>query len=560
MDRENNRLIGKIAESGRQLVGLFGVIGKVTIILSGIVGYDNSNQEPEDPPFRAPSIAEGVMHGPYPDDGTFYSQVIGVEEAVNSAYREGRIGDIAHEALAWGIIDMDNDAFNRTRDEADRLEEIESAHEQALVEAVFVDLERAEEAQEEALDDEAWKRRIAEQESEEEAERQRSLTGDESEDTGFYEEARCGVTREEDIALSYNGLYGAESPVDDYDWREDDEDNEDPLAGDVDRWVHPYEARTYEERNRDERFTPEPWGDELDDYAEYHQRLLAQFEADSENDAIWETVYSLVRGDGDETTLDNAESYVLTISAQDLIYFAERVRNTDPAKRYELTAEQAPNGKLWFDVLSTFSSDQIERAKLTILQDICEESGSTFNQALDVGTATGKSLTTLEQVAQHVTGLDQNDELLAVASNRMLKLSTLVKGDADDLPFDNNSFDLISSSGLEGALDKATTIRFYEEISRTLTVGGIYIAGSCYTNDQGYRGKELDDITRSSKAMLADMIVDTISGKLAITDRLGEEERQELLANLGLSEVNYVVEDTEYGDGTVSLIRVLTKI
>jgi len=45
--------------------------------------------------------------------------------------------------------------------------------------------------------------------------------------------------------------------------QEDDED-EDPLEGDVDEWVHPDETRTDEQIAYDERYALEPWDDTED--------------------------------------------------------------------------------------------------------------------------------------------------------------------------------------------------------------------------------------------------------------------------------------------------------
>lgn len=43
---------------------------------------------------------------------------------------------------------------------------------------------------------------------------------------------------------------------------DEEEDNEDPLAGDVDRWVHPDETRSDEQIAHDEKYAAQPFGDE----------------------------------------------------------------------------------------------------------------------------------------------------------------------------------------------------------------------------------------------------------------------------------------------------------
>ena len=60
-------------------------------------------------PTNQSPIAEGVMHGPYPDDGTPYSQLDGVQSAVHKAHQEGAISTESMLALAPGIVKLADD-------------------------------------------------------------------------------------------------------------------------------------------------------------------------------------------------------------------------------------------------------------------------------------------------------------------------------------------------------------------------------------------------------------------------------------------------------------------
>ena len=180
-----------------------------------------------------------------------------------------------------------------------------------------------------------------------------------------------------------------------------------------------------------------------------------------------------------------------------------------------------------------------------------------FRHALDLGTGTGKSLAVLEPCAESVTGIDQNEHLLSAAKEVAGPNTVLVQGSVASLPFEDGSFDLIASSGLTGALDRDTSVAFYKELARVMADNGIYIEGSYMPNEEGYMGEEMARIVASSKAMLSDMIVDTVSGKLELKDYLEYEDKLALFDEIGLRQELYVVAND---DGmTESLITVITK-
>lgn len=283
------------------------------------------------------------------------------------------------------------------------------------------------------------------------------------------------------------------------------------------------------------------------------QTLLDGFAELPNDETIWNTAFSWVVAEGDQAT---GEALADHIPMDELIELAKTVRATPPQDRYNLMAQQASTGQLWFDVLQTFTSEQIKDAVQSIVRSWSNERGA-FHHALDVGTGTGKSLCVLESSANSVVGVDRNQSLLTVAQQVAGENTRLVKAEVTELPFDDASFDLIASSGLGSALDKSTAIAFYKELARVMTPDGVYIEGSYWTVD-GYPGEDLVRITTSSKAMLADMIVDTVSGNLEITDRLSNNDKVGLLEALGLKEDLY---DVPSEDGkTHNLITVITKL
>jgi hypothetical protein len=113
-----------------------------------------------------------------------------------------------------------------------------------------------------------------------------------------------------------------------------------------------------------------------------------------------------------------------------------------------------------------------------------------------------------------------------------------VQVDITALPFDNDSFDLVNSLGIEGSLDKETQIAFYTELARLMIPGGSYL--TAFYNYPSLPSDEMSQITETSKAMLSDMICDTVSGGASIVERLDEDETNDQFAQLGLHKEYYL--------------------
>jgi ubiquinone/menaquinone biosynthesis C-methylase UbiE len=176
---------------------------------------------------------------------------------------------------------------------------------------------------------------------------------------------------------------------------------------------------------------------------------------------------------------------------------------------------------------------------------------------LDLGTGTGKTLDALEGSAEKVVGIDRNAALLSVAKQKVNVGTELVQGEVNQLPFEDGTFDLATSSGLTGSLDRETLSGFYKELARALKPNGIYVEVAPWPFDD-YVDEQDTRITASSKAMLADMIVDTVSGKHQIVDHLEPVEQMDLFKSLDLGIKHY---DVPSKDGkTRSLLTVMTKI
>jgi demethylmenaquinone methyltransferase/2-methoxy-6-polyprenyl-1,4-benzoquinol methylase len=91
-------------------------------------------------------------------------------------------------------------------------------------------------------------------------------------------------------------------------------------------------------------------------------------------------------------------------------------------------------------------------------------------RVLDVATGTGLVAAALAQRGANVVGLDQSEEMLAVARERLGERVSLVRGEAERLPFGDAEFDALTFTYLLRYVDDpAATMR---ELARVVRPGG----------------------------------------------------------------------------------------
>lgn len=272
---------------------------------------------------------------------------------------------------------------------------------------------------------------------------------------------------------------------------------------------------------------------------------------------LWDDV--IVLAESEEGTPQAERGIYKDIPLATLVALAERVRGEkDPIKRYEMALEESPNGELWFDVLAGFTSDSvILRMKSQIAHYLGQEGKEGWKRGLDLGTGTGRLAKVLAEDCDSFIALDRVPAMIKEARSTDDDSVQYLVGDVTALPLKSEGFDLITSVGISASLNKEQEIAFYTNIARVLEEGGVYYDG--YYSDQlwdiGYHpggdSSKLHPETRqnlaSAKGILADMIVDTVSGKNEKIERLNRRELGELFARLGLAETQ--VELNQYGVG-----------
>lgn len=95
-----------------------------------------------------------------------------------------------------------------------------------------------------------------------------------------------------------------------------------------------------------------------------------------------------------------------------------------------------------------------------------------FHSLLDVGCGTGNTITLLnEQFSnKEYTGMDLSENMIKVAENKKIKNATFIQGDAENMPFKNNQFDVIVCK--ESFHHYPNVEKFFKECYRILKPGG----------------------------------------------------------------------------------------
>lgn len=137
--------------------------------------------------------------------------------------------------------------------------------------------------------------------------------------------------------------------------------------------------------------------------------------------------------------------------------------------------------------LLSFSIDENWRRKAVRL--ILEKSNH-YQSILDLGVGTGKFLSRFlrKRPWQTAAGVDFSGEMLKRAQSNLSPACRLIQADIHDLPFENDSFDLIVSSFTLRSVKNRT--HFFSEILRILRAQG-RTAFLCLTRPRSWAGKAL---------------------------------------------------------------------
>lgn len=112
--------------------------------------------------------------------------------------------------------------------------------------------------------------------------------------------------------------------------------------------------------------------------------------------------------------------------------------------------------------LNSFEKNKL----LPLLGDMDEK------KILDVGAGTGRLSLFFKKVGAQVIALDISPKMLEILRSKDSTVKTIV-GDAEKLPFNNNTFDIVAAAFLIVHLNDPT--RFFDEAYRVLKDGGLLV-------------------------------------------------------------------------------------
>ena len=140
----------------------------------------------------------------------------------------------------------------------------------------------------------------------------------------------------------------------------------------------------------------------------------------------------------------------------------KKIKILDSAEGYDLAAEDYDKKEKY---LNSFEKGKF----LSLLPEIKDK------KILDVGAGTGRVSLPLALAGAQVTALDVSEKILEVLKRKNKKIITVV-GEAENLPFENESFDIVTAAFLVVHLKDPKI--FFDEVYRVLKPDGLFLVSN----------------------------------------------------------------------------------
>ena len=145
----------------------------------------------------------------------------------------------------------------------------------------------------------------------------------------------------------------------------------------------------------------------------------------------------------------------------------KKIKVHDPQTGYDLAAKEYDKREGY---LNSFEKNRV----LPLLGDLHGK------KILDVGAGTGRLSIPLVNAGAEVTALDVSERMLMELYRKNKKIKT-VAGDAEGLPFGNETFDIVTAAFLIVHLKDPS--RFFDEAYRVLKDGGLFLVTNINQKD-----------------------------------------------------------------------------
>lgn len=140
----------------------------------------------------------------------------------------------------------------------------------------------------------------------------------------------------------------------------------------------------------------------------------------------------------------------------------KKIKILDSAEGYDLAAGDYDKKEKY---LNSFEKGKF----LSLLPEIKDK------KILDVGAGTGRVSLPLALAGAQVTALDVSEKILEVLKRKNKKIATVV-GEAENLPFENESFDIVTAAFLVVHLKDPKI--FFDEVYRVLKPDGLFLVSN----------------------------------------------------------------------------------
>ena len=145
----------------------------------------------------------------------------------------------------------------------------------------------------------------------------------------------------------------------------------------------------------------------------------------------------------------------------------KKIKILDSAEGYDLAAQDYDKKEKY---LNSFEKGKF----LSLLPEVKNK------KILDVGAGTGRISLALASSGAQVLALDVSEKILGVLKKKNSKIKTVV-GDAENLPFEENIFDIVTAAFLVVHLKDPT--KFFDEVYRVLKPGGLFLVTNINQKD-----------------------------------------------------------------------------
>lgn len=171
--------------------------------------------------------------------------------------------------------------------------------------------------------------------------------------------------------------------------------------------------------------------------------------------------------------------------------------------------------------------DRIEKSVITnYLQHVAD------NKLLELGCGTGHWSEHLSDMGFNVTATDISEAMLAIALKKNLENVSFLNADANNLPFNNESYNtLVSITMLEFVEDVNKVLA---EMYRVLKPNGLLVLGCLNINSELGKQKHKDDTFKNAKFFTKTELIELLKffGNAQITECVYLNNNFELLDNI----------------------------